>query len=77
MSARRRNQTGTRPAASRPPPATRADRRALDALAQVCQMVAGDLELKAVMRSAMRAAESAMNAEACTIFRRDSEASEE
>jgi putative methionine-R-sulfoxide reductase with GAF domain len=71
MSARRRNQTGTRPAASRPPPATHADRRALDALAQVCQMVAGDLELKAVMRSAMRAAESAMNAEACTIFRRD------
>jgi len=73
MSARRRNQTGTRPAASRPPPATHADRRALDALAQVCQMVAGDLELKAVMRSAMRAVESAMNAEACTIFRQDVE----
>jgi signal transduction histidine kinase len=43
----------------------------MDALARVCQMVAGDLELKAVMRSAMQAAESAMNAEACTIFRRD------
>jgi signal transduction histidine kinase len=47
--------------------------KSLDALAQVCQAVAGDLELGAVMRSAMRAAQNAMNAEACTLFRRDAD----
>jgi signal transduction histidine kinase len=35
-------------------------------------MIAGDLELDTVMQSAMRAAEEAMNAEACTIYLRDS-----
>ena len=46
---------------------------ALEALARVCQMIAGDLELGAVMQSAMRAAEEAMNAEACTIYLRDAD----
>jgi signal transduction histidine kinase len=46
-------------------------RTPLNTLAQVCQMVAGDLDAAAVMRSAMRAAEEAMGAEACTLFRLD------
>jgi len=71
MSANGRDQTDTAPAGALPLASHPLDRRALDALVHVCQMVAGDLDLKAVMRSAMRAAESAMNAEACTIFRRD------
>jgi len=46
-------------------------RTPLSTLARVCQMVAGDLDAGAVMRSAMRAAEEAMGAEACTLFRLD------
>jgi signal transduction histidine kinase len=43
----------------------------LNTLAHVCQMVAGDLDAGTVMRSAMHAAEEAMGAEACTLFRLD------
>ena len=46
-------------------------RTPLATLAHVCQMVAGDLDAGAVMRSAMRAAEEAMDAEACTLFHLD------
>jgi len=44
------------------------DDRALAALQKVSQMVAGDLDLEAVLRSSMRATETAMGAEACAIL---------
>ncbi len=43
-------------------------RRALEALSEVSQMVAGELDLDSVLRSAMNAAQEAMNAEACSIL---------
>ena len=49
-------------------------RRALETLEQVSQMVAGDLELKAVQASAMRAAAEALDAEACSILLKDAAA---
>ncbi|MBM4018830.1 MAG: GAF domain-containing sensor histidine kinase [Planctomycetes bacterium] len=72
MQAAHGNKSGAPALASlRPEGSDRPVRRGLDALAQVCQMVAGDLDVETVMRSAMRAAETAMNAEACTIFLRE------
>ncbi len=49
-------------------------RRALEALEQVSQMVAGDLELKTVQESATRAAAEALDAEACSILLKDAAA---
>ncbi|MGB2613287.1 MAG: ATP-binding protein [Phycisphaerae bacterium] len=49
-------------------------RGALEALEQVSQMVAGDLELDEVLPSAMRAAALAMDAEACSILLNDTAA---
>ena len=48
--------------------------KAVDALMLVSQMVAGDLDVETVLRSAMYAASEAMNAEACTILVTDAEA---
>jgi len=58
-------------AAAQAPSGALPRRTPLEILAHVCQMVAGDLDAAAVMRSAMRAAEEALDAEACTIFRLD------
>lgn len=55
------------------PPATD-DHRALRALVQVSQMVAGNLDLADVLRSSIHAAAEAMNAEACSILLKDPEA---
>jgi len=55
------------------PQADPGDRRALDALEQVSQMIAGDLDLEAVVASAMGACAWAMNAEACSILLKDRE----
>ncbi len=46
-------------------------RRALEALAEVSQMVAGDLDLDSVLRSAMTAATEAIDAQACSILLQD------
>jgi len=48
--------------------------RALRALIQVSQMVAGSLNLADVLRSSMQAAAEAMNAEACSILLKDRDA---
>jgi len=48
----------------------------LRALARVSQMIAGDLDLPAVLRSSIRAAADAMNAEACSIMLQDPDADE-
>jgi signal transduction histidine kinase len=55
--------------------ATPADesKKAVDALTLVSQMVAGDLDVETVLRSAMHAASEAMNAEACTILLTDAD----
>jgi len=50
------------------PPVPDEPHRALAALARVSQMVAGDLDLESVLRSAMRAAAEAMQAEACSVL---------
>jgi len=50
------------------------DHRALRALVQVSQMVAGSLDLADVLRSSIHAAAEAMNAEACSILLKDAEA---
>lgn len=67
------------PAAGGPPaspPFGQDDRRALRALVQVSQMVAGDLDLADVLRSSIHAAAQAMNAEACSILLRNPDAEE-
>jgi len=45
----------------------------LDALARVSQMIAGNLDLPALLRSAIHAAADAINAEACSILLQDPE----
>jgi signal transduction histidine kinase len=49
---------------------------ALEALSRVSQMIAGDLDLPALLRSAIHAAADAMNAEACSIMLRDADGQE-
>ena len=59
--------------------ADRATERAptpLDALARVSQMIAGNLDLPALLRSAIHAAADAINAEACSILLQDPERQE-
>lgn len=59
-----------------PEAAGKHDRRAVDVLLSVSQMVAGTLERDAVLDSAIAAAAQAMNAEACSILLRDDDAEE-
>jgi len=69
MSTESEKPKGAGPAAGPPlSSAATESRRALEALAEVSQMVAGDLDVEAVLRSAMRAAATAMRAEACSIL---------
>ena len=63
------------PEIPRPDAVTR-QRRAVGVLLSVSQMVAGDLKLASVLRSAMAAAAEAMNAEACSILLQDGETGE-
>jgi len=48
----------------------------LQALSRVSQVIAGDLDLPAVLASSIRAAADAMNAEACSILLQDEDADE-
>jgi len=70
---RKQAQTPQDRATAPAPPATE-DHRALRALVQVSQMVAGNLDLADVLRSSIHAAAEAMNAEACSILLKDPEA---
>ena len=65
------NPSGIQSLTAQVPSGAPPQRTPLNTLARVCQMVAGDLDAGAVMRSAMGAAEEAMGAEACTLFRLD------
>ena len=65
---RTRSQESTSAEAAPRPPSIEHDRRALGDLTRVSEMVAGELALDVVLRSAMDAAADALNAEACSIL---------